>query len=600
MKRALVLSAVLAALSACGGGGSGTVASPSAQQKAAASTVMGSVVLSIPATAPVASSKVRYPQFVSPNAASVTLSVNGGAVQTFDVSATSSLCVTSAGARDCTLSFAAPVGSDTFVFAIYAGANATGKTLASGTQTQPVVAGSPFSFTVAMNAVLGTIVINLNATQGTSTCQNTPQNQTGIQEGCAGTGTLVFTVFDPSGAQITGTTPFAAPGVITTSDPAITATPNQITAPGQNVLLSYSGGVLGASVTNTITITLNAGANTSQFTLPVQRQYLYVANSNAPFGTAAPGGGNIAVYSFGASGTATPVRTIAGALTQLANPVTVTLDASGDLYVLDNGTYTTQSHPVLLEFAPDINGNVAPIREISGLASVTGNLACESMILDPTKTYLFVVCDDAKIHVFPASGNGGALTLQSAVLSAAVLTNPVTAAFDALGNLYVSDLSHNAIYFFPTPLPTTGGSVAITSSSAMNGGTSSWPANVSPLGLAIDFQGTLFATIAYASPSAGPPDANNQLAIWRTSVIPCSNCQPTAALTGTPFAHAPAGVTFDAAGIIYVSNPFLNNVTEFTYATTYGASGATANPTVLRTINTGSSPDSPTGLVVGP
>ncbi len=360
----------------------------------------GSVVISIPTSSSQSSGRVRYPQFVSPSASSVELSVNGGSDTNFDVSSTSSLwrCA-GANVRNCTLSFGAPIGSDTFAFLIFTGANGTGTQLASATTTQAISAGTAFNFAVAMNAAIGTVIANVPTNGGTQgSCPDQIQNFNGVSEGCAGnSGTVTFAVYDPSGAAITGTAPFATPIAITTNDPSVTASPNQITAPGHTTVLTYTGAAFGAAITNSIIVSLTIGNQVIPATVPARRSYLYVANSNAAVGSTPTCCGNIAVYQFGATA---PTRVIIGASPQIFNPVDVKLDASGELYVLDNGQYTTNSNPVINVYAPGASGNAVPIRQITGLVAVTSNRACESMIFDPTGQYLMVICDDARIHVF--------------------------------------------------------------------------------------------------------------------------------------------------------------------------------------------------------
>ncbi len=614
MKAVRPALALLAALfiTSCGGGGGGSNAvSPAApgasgsasQQK----TVTGKVVLSIPTQA--SSGKVRYPQFVSPNASSVSIVANGGTAQIFDVSATSSLCTTTSGARNCTLTFGAPVGNDTIVLTIFSGPNGDGTTLATTTTTTTVVAGTPFSLTVAMTASIGTIVVNIATQTGQNNCPNgTFLNTNGINEGCAGSsGTITFTAFDPSGAQITGSAPYATPILITTNDPSLSVAPNQITGPGQTAIASYNGAAFGPSVTNTAIFTLTIGSQAITSTVPILRQYLYVANSNSPPGSTPPGGGNVAVYTYGSSGSATPARLLSGASTGISNPVSLLEDSSGNLYVLDNGPYTTQSNPLILVFAQGANGNVAPARKITGITSVDSNNACESMTFDPTNQFLFVTCDDQHIHVFTAATNGTATSAQTASLGycdGACFQHPIGLVFDATGNLYVADAaSNNAIFEFARPLPTSGGAVSINGlfSNSMSGPGGSWPSNVNPAGLGIDQAGRLYASILNFS-SSGPPDANNQIAIWNSSRIPCNNCTPSGYLYGTPLStHAPAGFAIDAAGNLYVGNPFTNQVSVFANSTVVaGSAAATNNPAVLRTFNTGSSPDAPTGMIIGP
>ncbi len=306
---AIALAALL--LAGCGGGGGGSSSVPGA--KTQSKSVTGSVVISIPVASPATQSlsrTARYPQFVSPNANSVALSINGGADTFFDVSSTSSLCTTVSGARNCTLSFGAPVGADTFAFLIFSGANGAGTQLAAATTSQTIATGTAFNFSVALNAFIGTVVANVPTNGGTQgACPDSPMSFNGINEGCPGSsGAVTFTVFDPSGATVTGTAPFATPIAITTNDPSVTASPNQITAPGQTAVLTYSGAALGAGITNILTVNLTVGTQVIPATVPVERSFLYVANSNATFGTLPTGGGNVAVYRFGVNGSTAPVR----------------------------------------------------------------------------------------------------------------------------------------------------------------------------------------------------------------------------------------------------------------------------------------------------
>lgn len=70
----------------------------------------------------------------------------------------------------------------------------------------------------------------------------------------------------------------------------------------------------------------------------------------------------------GATGDVAPNVVIAGSNTLLQAPVGLSLDASGDLYVGNCGSACRASFslPSVLEFAKGSNGNVAPIRDITG------------------------------------------------------------------------------------------------------------------------------------------------------------------------------------------------------------------------------------------
>jgi hypothetical protein len=602
MKHSLALALGLTLLAGCGGGGGGSSSVPGAA-KAQAKAATGSVVISIPTGTTTAQGlrTVRYPQFVSPAASSVAVSINGGTDTMYDVSATSPLCTLVAGLRNCTLSFGAPAGADTFAFEIFQGPNGTGALLATATSSQTIAAGQAFNFTVALNAAIGTLLLTIVPQHGQMNCPAEPNyvSQNVINEGCSGGAPVTVAVEDPSGAPITGSAPYAVPINFTTNDPTLTASPTQITAPGQTETVSYNGGAFAAGITNQATFTATAGGQTTQTTFPIRRSYLYVASANVPPG--APtliGGGNVAVYQYGASGGTAPVRVYSGANTGLQTPIKPLVDAAGNLYVLDGGTGSGPGYNGTINvFAPTTNTgniNVAPIRTINNLSSLSSQ-QCTDMTFDPTGTFLFVACG-TEIQVFPASQNGLASSVVSTQMEDDNAGTQTGLAFDASGDLYISDDSFNAIWIIPAPLPTSGAFHSINGPNSMVP-PNSWVASNAPFSLAIDNNGVLYAPIFFLSPVSGGPDATAELAIWRN--VPCLNCAPTATLTGSPFTtHAVGSITLDPTGNAYVVNPFTNVVTEFSQATVSGASAN--NPAVMRTLTIAAGATGAFGMTVGP
>ena len=75
---------------------------------------------------------------------------------------------------------------------------------------------------------------------------------------------------------------------------------------------------------------------------------------------ATPYSGAVVVYAGGATGSATPIKTIAGSSTGLVTGGGVEIDAAGNIYVADQITSTSYA---LLKFAPTATGNVAPTSE---------------------------------------------------------------------------------------------------------------------------------------------------------------------------------------------------------------------------------------------
>jgi hypothetical protein len=590
-------------LAGCGGGGGGSSSVPagshtSTQSKAAT----GSVVISIPVastTTQSVSRTVRYPQFVSPNASSVELSVNGGADTNFDVSSTSSLCATNpnTGLRNCTLTFSAPAGSDTFAFLIFGGPNGTGSQLASATSSQTIVAGTAFNFTVALNAAIGTLLINITPSSGNANCQAEPtyEQQNIINEGCPGSGNLTIAVEDPSGAPITGSAPYAVPINFTTNDPSIAPTLAQITFPGQSESVTYNGNPFGPGITNQAIITATAGGQSSPVTFPIRRSYLYVASAAAqPGASTLPGGGNVAVYQYGASGSTAPVRVIS---TGLETPVAVQVDANGYIYVLDNGTAVSAIYnPYIEVYPPGAGAGTAPLYTISNMGNiaVTGNQACSSMVFDPTASHLFVACGSITI-VFPTPITASA-PAAIAVMAGTEWQDDDAGfangfAFDPSGNLYLADSSSGVIDIIAAPVQSTGayngaedGSHTLNTTPGTN-----WPASLLPLSLITDLNGTLYVALAGS--------ASGELAIWNN--VPCTNCQPTTVFTGIPFSSGEeGGLTLDPAGTAYLVNPLTNVVTEFSRAILTG--GSAVSPPHVRVLNLPVTPTGAFGMTVGP
>ena len=84
----------------------------------------------------------------------------------------------------------------------------------------------------------------------------------------------------------------------------------------------------------------------------------YVANNT---------GNSVTKYALGADGNMAPIGTISGAATGLSGPVGVALGAGGTLYVSNNDFGA--SNPSVTVYAAGANGNVAPIRKITGAAT---------------------------------------------------------------------------------------------------------------------------------------------------------------------------------------------------------------------------------------
>ena len=138
------------------------------------------------------------------------------------------------------------------------------------------------------------------------------------------------------------------------------------------------------------------------------------------------GGPYVAVYAPGASGNVAPIRTISGSNTGLYQPTYDAVDSSGRIYVTNLGTVTV--------YAAGANGNVAPIATIAGsktgLAgnglSYAGGIAVDSSGLIYVTTGVRQL--NPSILVFAPGANGNVPPLRTITGSNTGLNYPVAIA----------------------------------------------------------------------------------------------------------------------------------------------------------------------------
>jgi hypothetical protein len=149
----------------------------------------------------------------------------------------------------------------------------------------------------------------------------------------------------------------------------------------------------------------------------VRADLLYIGNT---------GNNSITVYKHDAKGNTAPLRVIAGSKTGISAPGQLAEDALGNLYVANGYGYAeVSSNPAVLVFVHGANGNVAPIRKLTGFHVI------DAMTVDKTSGNIFVFDRnpaDANADTFPdrllrfapnASGNAAPLAVSAATLSPA-------------------------------------------------------------------------------------------------------------------------------------------------------------------------------------
>ncbi|MBS1815106.1 MAG: SMP-30/gluconolactonase/LRE family protein [Acidobacteria bacterium] len=161
----------------------------------------------------------------------------------------------------------------------------------------------------------------------------------------------------------------------------------------------------------------------------------------------ASGSGEVLVYPAGATGSAAPARTIMGSLTGLKLIQGLALDTTGQMYVsswVNNGAAANS----ISVFASNANGNVAPVRTISGGA--TGLTSPAGLAVDSAGTVYVADGYLGRVSAFTSTQNGDVAPARSFT----TLYAPFQIAIDSANNLYLplADTTGNygAVNVFPS------------------------------------------------------------------------------------------------------------------------------------------------------
>jgi sugar lactone lactonase YvrE len=143
----------------------------------------------------------------------------------------------------------------------------------------------------------------------------------------------------------------------------------------------------------------------------------------------------VTVYNRGDTGDVTPIATIMGSNTGLAQAVGIGIDAVGKIYVAN---FDPTSVTV---YAPGANGSVAPIAAISG--PHTGLARPQGLAVDSAGTIYVANGDSASVTVYSAGATGDIPPQSWITGSNTGLWNPNGIAVDSKGNIYVSNTGLN-------------------------------------------------------------------------------------------------------------------------------------------------------------
>lgn len=161
--RSLALLVAFAfAAAGCGGGGGSMRSLPGTGSAGSSANHNVAITLTIPTSGSASGASIthRTPQTVSAATQSITVSVNGGTPQIFNVN--SSTCTTGQNGMTCTLVVGAPFGADGFLVITYSGQNGTGTPLNAAAFTLNVTQGG----TNSASATAGNLILVNSSADG--------------------------------------------------------------------------------------------------------------------------------------------------------------------------------------------------------------------------------------------------------------------------------------------------------------------------------------------------------------------------------------------------------------------------------------------------
>lgn len=168
--------------------------------------------------------------------------------------------------------------------------------------------------------------------------------------------------------------------------------------------------------------------------------------------------GSVRVFAAGASGDVAPIKVIGGSKTDFYHPVGLTVSRDGTIYTANIGNGVTGG--IINVYGEDAHRNVAPIRSISGPKAAFDNLS--DVALDANDNVYAVNSGTAtqsagSVAVFAAGSNGDVAPIRTISGSKTKLDLPDAIALDSLGNVYVANATVSGQYSFVTVYPANAG-----------------------------------------------------------------------------------------------------------------------------------------------
>jgi len=248
-----------------------------------------------------------------------------------------------------------------------------------------------------------------------------------------------------------------------------------------------------SSVTPIATLNLPAYTYINGFTVdPSGNIYVGANYSPPPPPNPSPITFEVLVYAAGATGAATPIRTITGFPDFVSS---IAVDATGQIYAM--GVYNGYSMNI---YAPNATGAAIPVQQLYGVYLAYGAFDYAIDLDGADNIFLTRLGQGAITYVFSSTATGNA----SPIRIVGTINNVYAATVDTAGNIYyiVFDNSGNLdIYEYP---PNTNGGVyrSIPSRTITFTPPSSPTSLLVPSGAAVDAAGNLYIDMTNQAPSS--------------------------------------------------------------------------------------------------
>jgi sugar lactone lactonase YvrE len=286
-----------------------------------------------------------------------------------------------------------------------------------------------------------------------------------------------------------------------------------------------------------------------------------------------PAGSTTATRVYGQSNFTTGTQNTDGiSADSLSNPVGITLDSSGNLYVADWNNNRVLFYLAGSTTATRVYGQATygTNGANNGGVSATTLNGPQAVALDSSGNLYVADTFNNRVLFYPSDSTTAtqvygqaSLTSNGSGVSATSLNNPYGVALDSSGGLYVADYNNNRVLFYPSGNTTAsqvyGQLGSFSTGTANNGGVSAASLN-GPFGVGLDGSGNLYVA----------DYNNNRVLFYPSGSTTATNVYGQDGSFTTNSAHTnahalsnPAAMALDSSGNLYVADKISNRVVQY-------------------------------------